>query len=359
MSVKTTESKKKRFVYIDIADRIERDINNGLLKNNQLLPKTPDLARQYNVALVTMQKGLQVLSARDLIKRVPGKGTFVRSSSCTNTVGVVFGLNPYFLSTNYPKLLMNALSKVSGDYNIKIKTYIDFENNQSRTIHDLKSDYANNRLRSLVVIHNSDPLDHQLSNMMNIPWTQGIGNNLYQGSFTALKHLINKGYRKILMISMGSREKFHYANHNDLYNSECEAYRKAHAGIKQFAEPLMLSRTDSKVVFTEVLDYLTHCLEKPDAIFVNHDNALHGVLMALWHLGLNVPKDIGLITHHNKGYDIIGPVELTRISYDPEVAAKKTLEYIIENNFSNLLKHADKEVKGTLIEGESSPGPGY
>ena len=55
----------------------------------------------------------------------------------------------------------------------------------------------------------------------------------------------------------------------------------------------------------------------PDALFIMDDNLTSGILMALMANQLTYPEKIGVLTHANKGMEIISPVPLTRIEMDP------------------------------------------
>src|SRR4051812_8672197 len=63
--------------YAQIADAMRESIRTGDLPPGQRLPSGRDLASQYGVALMTVQKALTVLRAEGLVRSYRGRGTFV------------------------------------------------------------------------------------------------------------------------------------------------------------------------------------------------------------------------------------------------------------------------------------------
>lgn len=67
-----------RYLYIQVADLIERRIRVGDLRPGDRLPAERDLADEYHVAYYTIRRSMQVLRERGLVESVHGRGTFVR-----------------------------------------------------------------------------------------------------------------------------------------------------------------------------------------------------------------------------------------------------------------------------------------
>lgn len=71
-------------LYLHIAVTLRRDIASGILKPNEQLPAISELARTYNVAVVTIRQAMEVLEQEGLIKRFQGRGTFVADEPPTS-----------------------------------------------------------------------------------------------------------------------------------------------------------------------------------------------------------------------------------------------------------------------------------
>ncbi len=68
-----------RKAYVQIADELRSEIRAGVYRPGDKLPSTTDLVARYEVANMTIQGAIRLLRDEDLIYRVQGRGTFVRS----------------------------------------------------------------------------------------------------------------------------------------------------------------------------------------------------------------------------------------------------------------------------------------
>ncbi|MGH3380731.1 MAG: GntR family transcriptional regulator [Actinoallomurus sp.] len=68
-----------RFLYVQVADLIERRIRVGDLRPGDRLPAERDLADEYHVAYYTIRRAMELLRERDLVVSVHGRGTFVKA----------------------------------------------------------------------------------------------------------------------------------------------------------------------------------------------------------------------------------------------------------------------------------------
>ena len=63
------------YVYVQVADAIERDIRSGRLPVGARLAGEPDLAEQYGIARGTARRVVEELRDRGLAVTLPSKGT--------------------------------------------------------------------------------------------------------------------------------------------------------------------------------------------------------------------------------------------------------------------------------------------
>ncbi len=64
-------------LYIQMADQLKKDIEQGILKENEKIPTEFELSEKYNVSRITVRKALEILSDEELLTRKQGIGTFV------------------------------------------------------------------------------------------------------------------------------------------------------------------------------------------------------------------------------------------------------------------------------------------
>ncbi|MGW5874946.1 winged helix-turn-helix domain-containing protein [Nocardiopsis terrae] len=65
------------YVYAELADHVAARIASGDLPSGAKLPGERELAETYGVAVGTARRATKELRDRELVKTLPGKGTFV------------------------------------------------------------------------------------------------------------------------------------------------------------------------------------------------------------------------------------------------------------------------------------------
>lgn len=68
---------RPEYVYVQVADDIERKIKAGKLAPGAMLAGERALAEEYGVALNTARGAVRLLRERGLVVTLPAKGTFV------------------------------------------------------------------------------------------------------------------------------------------------------------------------------------------------------------------------------------------------------------------------------------------
>lgn len=67
----------QRLLYLQVIERLKRDIERGVFKENERLPSEYELARELGVSRATLREALRILEGEKLIVRKQGVGTFV------------------------------------------------------------------------------------------------------------------------------------------------------------------------------------------------------------------------------------------------------------------------------------------
>ncbi|MBU5267740.1 GntR family transcriptional regulator [Virgibacillus proomii] len=73
MSIKSDS----RHLYLQVIDRIKKDIENGVYKENEKLPSEFQLAKLLGVSRATLREALRILEEDNIVTRRHGVGTFV------------------------------------------------------------------------------------------------------------------------------------------------------------------------------------------------------------------------------------------------------------------------------------------
>jgi len=78
--------------YLQISERLTRDIAAGILRDGERLPPEVEFARSLGVSVGTLRKALAELSARGLLTRRQGSGNYVRRSASPTGIYAFFHL---------------------------------------------------------------------------------------------------------------------------------------------------------------------------------------------------------------------------------------------------------------------------
>jgi LacI family transcriptional regulator len=116
----------------------------------------------------------------------------------------------------------------------------------------------------------------------------------FDGGYTATKHLIEKGYRKICFL--GAKNHSNYSKFN-LENGVLEALKEAK--IDNYDKKMIFGEFDLESAFEKTKDIL-RMNERPDAFFAANDQIAIGVYRAIEEAGYNIPKDIGVIGYYDE-----------------------------------------------------------
>ena len=83
----------KKYMYLDICNRLRNDIMGGLYSCGQKLPSENQLAAKTGYSRQTVRQGIAILEREGLVERIQGSGTYVRSQTVvrpkSHTVGVI------------------------------------------------------------------------------------------------------------------------------------------------------------------------------------------------------------------------------------------------------------------------------
>ena len=70
---------KDEFLYKKVYSDLKVKIESGQLQPGSKLPGEEELRETYQVSVITIKRALQILANEKLIRRIPGKGSFVMS----------------------------------------------------------------------------------------------------------------------------------------------------------------------------------------------------------------------------------------------------------------------------------------
>lgn len=314
------EKKDDRLVprYVQIADHLESQIDDGLLKPSDPLPSYRELAAEYNVSIVTINQVMRQLDTRGRIIRRRGKGIYVapptKRNSQTHNLGLIVPdiANPYFAS------LAKYIQQDFLTHNYAVLTLSSGGDlvNLNRCLRQL----INRKVDGLLLI----PLDIHRTEQEEALWKLKVNRipfvyiddefsrvpsdyvilDVEQGVRSVAKHLISLGHKRIGCISAQP-----YIEITSIKIRTFAVYLKEHkVGIEE-RNIIVSEKRHDEGGFEAGLQLLGQP-ERPTAVFATNDIIAVGVIRAARKLGLRVPEDVSVA-----GFDDIQIAQM----FDPPI----------------------------------------
>ena len=115
-------------LYRQLAEELEKSINNGFYREKEKLPSENNLCKIYNVSRITVRQALDLLEQKELIYTVHGKGTFVKFPVISQKL---------FKIVNFSKILQDQGLKgrtivhaFTDDFKVDVRTESIMKTNQ-------------------------------------------------------------------------------------------------------------------------------------------------------------------------------------------------------------------------------------
>ena len=296
----------------------------GGLKAGDRLPSIQELATVWSTTLFTVNRGLQPLMTEGYLERRRRIGTTVRSLPESNTIGIYFADKNLFGAGNsfYPALflqLQEAILRSGRSCRLWVDTRPGDEHQQPPL--DLIKAIEHRELIGLLApsvrLQESSWIRKlhlpvaSIQNLDRFPLPM-VDNDYAQMFEEFARRLHEKGCRSVGFIAPFESRGDEGLPSHDLVFSQFHA-AIASSELETRPEWLLASRaSDNHQLFGyDQMMKLWALPNRPDALIVYPDTVVRGVLLAIWKLRLEVPKQLHLCLHRNEDLRIHCPFEVT------------------------------------------------
>lgn len=307
-------------LYVQIVKDIKKKISTGKLETGQQLKTHKELAKEYDVSLITVKSALSSLIDDGYLFSRVGKGTFVANKEDTPTisqhdsVGLVLQdlKNPFFsliahmveetaYSKRYNLLLSNSSSKIEKEEG-QITHFKKMGVKGLIIATFRKKPHAPEIIRNL---HNEDYPYVMVSYVADEDiWY--VGTDHEGGAHMATKHLIDLGYTKIGYINSHTNNALGEVRHTGFKRAlkEYDIVYNPDFNLRP-SFPNTLSGFDSGYKLGDDFDKLEN---KPEAYFSYNDLTALGFIKRIQELGYRVPEDVAVV-----GFDDIDQADYANV----------------------------------------------
>lgn len=321
--------------YLQVADRIRRDVGAGRFAPGDRLPPEETLARALGVSRGTLRQALGALGRAGLVQTIPGRGTFVRGAAPAAAPpaegrGRVLGMViPSVARTRIPDLIAGAEAELrAAGYALVLAGSGDDSAEEARQVRRLVADGAVGLLVYPVDGSTNAPLFRELAAhgpplvlidryLLGLTADAVVADNI-GGAYAAVSRLIEVGRERVGLVSTRNLGTSSIAERQAGYWWAMQQHGRA-------VEPRLVC-ADLERVFSwpapesaeaghnrQIVRAYLAAEPRPDALFAVTDTVAFQVLEVATALGLRVPEDLAIVGFDNLAYPDYGGVPLTTV----------------------------------------------
>ncbi len=309
---------------------LRRRIAFGYWQPGDRLPPEVDLALELGVSRATLNKALKRLDNQGFFLAKRGSGRVVtspRKRSRTGIISIVLSDLYYYDKPSGTKLFrsmqetianagchfnINALNPAGGVFHHTMRQQA------LEVIQPTKSD-------GIIVVTQAVEAETalELSTYSPVVWFHhpsvkpgltGVRYDWMNGSFQAMRHLIDNGHRKIALVNIMEN----FVSGREQYDGARLAMQQIPGGDEVEFIPVFVNMFEPDAGYKQTVKLLEKGDSPPTAIISGADDYTPGIYRALTEKGLKVPEDISLISWNDTltPNDVPFPVDSIRIDFD-------------------------------------------
>ncbi|MFZ0215216.1 MAG: substrate-binding domain-containing protein [Candidatus Dormiibacterota bacterium] len=289
-------------LYVQLKNVLERRILGGELHEGEALESEPGLCRTYGVSRITVRQALRDLELAGMIRREPGRGTFVAAASTRRgvSIGLIYDLKEHVFEHRDESMF--------GDV---VRGAADVTSRHGALVHPIPLD-DDDELEALLatpIVNNLDGLLLLLDlgfpestlvalDRTGLPYVAlkrrltGRAACVYAddraGARAATAHLLGLGHERVAIV-LSPKEMGH--------DDRLAGYEAALAEAGQPTDPRLIIWSDYPVSEggANAMRELLRLPDPPRAVFAASDHVAVGVYQALRETGLEPGRDVAVI----------------------------------------------------------------
>ncbi len=341
---------EKRQLSVQIADLLEAEISRCVA--GEKLPTIAELAKRYEVSVLTIREALSALTSRGVVVRRRGSGTYVADITRSRHVGVLCESDISDPRASYfyhrvPQQLVRFFQRAGFPVRLYVGHVPMAEPPHSElTSREFLEALERRQLSGAVVI--DEPIGSQWLESLqrqHIPiiglqeWFEYacVRNKAQMGRLGA-EYLIRHGRRRIALIQWLQPQPPGTPQRNPVMKGFRETLAAAGVEIQLRWIRHDLPPGAPGAGWEEFREIWVSKEEKPDGLLVCDDMLFLGTAMAICQLGIRVPEDLLVVTHWNKGSGLISPFPVAKVAFDLDDYVRKMGAMLVQ-----LMRHEPVE----------------
>jgi DNA-binding LacI/PurR family transcriptional regulator len=329
--------------YLQLVQKITRQIEQGTLQVGQPLPSYLELKTRYQVSQSTVDKAYAILETEGLITRKVGSGIYVSEPPVTGFVGLVDASHDFNRNFQYYAQLVSGMreqAKEMGTCVIMIDDPSTFDRwNELDGLVLCEAGHYGFLEEGVGQIRQILP--HSLPCVNTIFEMEKISNVVaddVNGMQLLVKHLANLGHQRIGYLGRMHQEPM---AHHPLVVQRFQAYRNAlknHRLSYQdelvFSPPLEFYRDYYSYGYEGMKHWFQNGWESLEctALLAHNDLTAMGMIDALKEAGLDVPGDISVTGFDDAEFFRLASYELTTVHVPLREIGREAMKVLLEKS---------------------------
>jgi LacI family transcriptional regulator len=348
-------NRDREYLYKQLADIIQAEIDSGKYKPGDRLPSMDTLAAQYKVNKVTVRRAIAELSQLGLIYSVPAQGTYIseptraRAQSSRKPFMTIGLLSPMMVPGNtgfyHLEIIEGIREELDKNQANLVILPVKYVQPQTKIIELL----VQSNLDGVILLGHFDPvllrrmlnscppsilLDHVLRGA-NID-TILVDNR--DGGYQAMEYLLRSGHRRLAMVT-GPQDQI----------VTQERMQGAQEALSQYGISLdSITIVESNFMREGGFQAVTEILksgESPTGIFLLNDEMAAGALQALHSFSsFTVPEDISIIGFDDTSLAMATQPPLTTIQVSKALMGRLAVQRLL-----NAIRDEDHEPTTVMV----------
>jgi DNA-binding LacI/PurR family transcriptional regulator len=321
-------------------EKIHADLRREVLsqrKPGERLPSEAELARRFQVSIVTLRNATMALESDGLVKRISGVGVVVCERKTRGRLALVsrdvtFSPRPLYFHLRFTPLLQRNLLTAGWETVVHLQIGSD-----STGLSDLQNEMSRGRYDAIVWTLGDPPQDfHDDAQDRGVMLLGGRDRALVQVDHDSMirngvDHLVAAGCRRVAGLFSGPPTELPASDNR--HATQVFNQRLRHHGLKT-APGRVVQDTEARLLgsgWQGFRDLWTASRDRPDGLLVLDDVLYRDAARAILELGIRVPSQLRIVTHSNRGDDLVHPFPVSLLEVDPEEMASAAADFIIQS----------------------------
>jgi len=351
--------------YKQISEDIVDRIRSGKLKIGDKLETQHELAREYDVSLITIKKALSDLITNGILYARIGKGTYIarRPSKIDYSKHLTIA---YVLKDLDNPFYQGIVSSVERNLSKNGCNLMLYSSDNRRELEEQKIRYfvemgvSGLILGSMSHIHYTSTLIKQLQEenfpFVMVSYTDDpsicfIGTDQKYGGFIATEHLIKAGYKSIGYVN-GEEGNLVGETRKEGYLEALDKYKLAPDDRYLYRIKVSSKRDDFQSGYSVGVEFCKST-ERPRAMFIYNDLSALGFINALSEFDLSVPDDVAIVGFDDIAMGRSSAIPLTTVHQPTDKIGKLVVEQLLQRISRSTTTKACKHLKPKLVVRES------